>query len=87
MIDNNIDKFTIYGHQACGFCRQSQIALQANFIQFDYIDINKENINLDDLSQKVGKPVNTVPQIFYNDLYLGGYQALMEYLRDRDMIN
>lgn len=87
MIDNKIDKFTIYGHQACGFCRQAKTVLQANLIQFDYIDIHTENINPDDLAQKIGKPANTVPQIFYNNSYIGGYQELMKHLRDKNMIN
>ena len=87
MIDNKIDKFTIYGHQACGFCRQAQTVLRANSIQFDYIDIHTENINPDDLAQRIGKPANTVPQIFYDNSYIGGYQELMKYLRDKNMIN
>ena len=61
MIDNKIDKFTIYGHPAYGFCCQAKTVLQANFIQFDYIDIHTENINPNDLAQKIEKPTHSAP--------------------------
>ena len=94
MIDNKIDKFTIYGHQACGFCRQAQTVLRANSIQFDYIDIHTENINPDDLAQRIGKPANTVPQIFYDNssyttvgMLSGGIQINDSKLTDKPFLD
>ena len=47
-----MDKFTIFGHRACGFCHQAKAVLQTNAIEFIYIDIHEEGISQEDLSKK-----------------------------------
>jgi glutaredoxin 1 len=81
-----MDKFIIFGHRACGFCRQAKAVLQANAVEFNYIDIHEESISQADLSKKIGQPAKTVPQIFYNDLYVGGYQELIKYLKKEKLL-
>lgn len=75
-----MERFTIFGHQACGFCRQAKAVLEASELPFRYIDIHEEKISPADLAKTVGKPVNTVPQIFHGKTYVGGYQELEQYL-------
>ncbi|MFT6300543.1 MAG: glutaredoxin 1 [Saprospiraceae bacterium] len=75
-----MSKFTIFGHQACGFCRQAKSVLESKHIEFNYIDIHEEGISSADLAKTVGQPVTTVPQIFDGKIYVGGYQELMKYL-------
>ena len=75
-----MERFTIFGHQACGFCRQAKAVLESKELEFRYVDIHKEGISKADLSETVGRPVTTVPQIFYGKEYIGGYQELMQYL-------
>lgn len=76
-----MERFTVFGHQACGFCRQAKEVLSSKDIDFRFIDIHEEGISKADLSKTVGRPVNTVPQIFYGKDYVGGYQELTQYLQ------
>lgn len=75
-----MQRFTIFGHDACGFCRQSKAVMEAKGLPFRYVNIHDEGITPADLAKTVGKPVNTVPQIFHGDQYVGGYQELTKYL-------
>jgi glutaredoxin 1 len=78
-----MQRYTIFGHQACGFCRQAKAVLESKELPFRYVDIHKEGISSGDLAATVGKPVNTVPQIFHGEEHLGGYQELMQYLEQQ----
>ena len=73
-------KFTVFGHQACGFCRQAKSVPEAKSLEFKYVDIHEEGISPAALEKTIGRPVGTVPQIFHGDFYVGGYQELMKYL-------
>lgn len=42
-------------------------------LDFRYIDIHQEGISKADLEKTVGKPVETVPQIFCGQEHIGGY--------------
>ena len=75
-----MNRFTIFGHQQCGFCRRAKEELERRELPFRYVDIHQESISHADLSKTVGKPVYTVPQIFNGHEYVGGYEALMKYL-------
>ncbi|MDX2368849.1 MAG: GrxA family glutaredoxin [Colwellia sp.] len=76
-------RFTIFGHQACGFCRQAKAVMETKELDFRYVDIHEEGISQADLAETVGRPVTTVPQIFHGEEYVGGYQELMQYLQEQ----
>lgn len=76
-------RFTIFGHQACGFCRQAKAVMETKGLDFRYVDIHEEGISQADLAETVGRPVTTVPQIFHGEEYVGGYQELMQYLQEQ----
>jgi len=76
-------RFTIFGHQACGFCRQAKAVMESKGLDFRYVDIHEEGISQADLAETVGRPVTTVPQIFNGEEYVGGYQELMQYLQEK----
>ena len=78
-------RFTIFGHQACGFCRQAKAVMETKELDFRYVDIHEEGISQADLAETVGRPVTTVPQIFHGEEYVGGYQELMQYLQEQDV--
>jgi len=73
--------FTIYGRPGCGYCvRAVQLCEALNF-DYQYIDMWAENISKQDLEQRTGKPVYTVPQIFHDDRHIGGYDDLSLYVK------
>ena len=76
-------RYTIFGHQACGFCRQAKAVMEQKDLPFRYVDIHAEGISKADLSKTIGQPVNTVPQIFYGTEYIGGFEALQKHLAQR----
>ncbi|MBK8973716.1 MAG: GrxA family glutaredoxin [Hahellaceae bacterium] len=68
---------TIYGRPACPYCvRAKQIAevLKKKRDDFDYtyIDMVQAGISPQQLEEKIGQTVRTVPQILIDDTYIGG---------------
>jgi len=80
-----MSRFTLFGHQACGFCRRAKHLLEQRSLPFLYVDIHAENISKADLSKTVGFEVTTVPQIFHGQTYVGGFEALERYLVEQAM--
>ncbi len=72
--------FTVFGRPGCGFCVRATQVLDLKGYPYKYVDIYEEGISKEDLSKTVGKPVETVPQIFHGTDYIGGYTELAEYL-------
>lgn len=72
--------FTVYGRPGCGYCHMAQRALEQGGYEYKYIDIYREGISKEDLAERLGKPVRTVPQILHGDKYIGGYTELYSYL-------
>ncbi|MGS2724394.1 GrxA family glutaredoxin [Porticoccus sp. GXU_MW_L64] len=79
-MSTNNARYTIFGHQACGFCRQAKAVMEQKNLPYRYVDIHQEGISKADLSKTIGQPVNTVPQIFHGTEYIGGYEALQRHL-------
>lgn len=68
-----MERITIFGRPGCVFCtRAVQLCKDKNF-DFRYVDIHEEGITKADLEKSVGKPVETVPQIFLGKEPIGGY--------------
>jgi len=67
----------VYGRNTCPYCAKAKEELDLRGIQFDFI-------NLDDIgktaAEVTGRKVKTVPQIYIEGKYVGGYDELMAYL-------
>ncbi|ASX26264.1 GrxA family glutaredoxin [Candidatus Williamhamiltonella defendens] len=77
----------IFGRPKCPYCtRAIELAqklkseLKDKNINFDYIDMHAENVTKADLEKTVGKPVETVPQIFIDKQHIGGYTEFAAYV-------
>jgi len=74
-----MSKVIIYGKPNCPFCERAKSLCQAQNRSYEYqtvgVDITKEQ-----LEEKVGRPIRTVPQIFIMEdgfaEYVGGFQEL-----------
>ncbi|EMM0022544.1 TPA: GrxA family glutaredoxin [Klebsiella pneumoniae] len=73
-------KCVIYGRDNCSFCKRAvELAKQLQghgYGEYQYIDIVAAGIDKQKLSDMVGKPVRTVPQIFVDGEPIGGYTEL-----------
>ena len=63
---------TIYTGPLCGFCDAAKKLLARNNAEYNEIDIATVNGAMDEMIKKAnGK--RTVPQIFFDDQHIGGY--------------
>lgn len=76
-----MDRFTVFGRPGCGFCVRARQLLEDRKLPLLYVDIHAEGITKADLEKTVGKPVETVPQIFHGQKYIGGCTDLEAYLK------
>ncbi len=65
----------IYSSYNCGYCDLAKKLLNEKGISFKEINIQVEIEKRDEMLQK-SNGRRTVPQIFYKDLHIGGYQEL-----------
>ena len=68
----------IFGRSGCPYCVRAKdlaekLSNERDDFQYQYVDIRAEGITKEDLQQKAGKPVETVPQIFVDQQHIGGY--------------
>ena len=76
---------TIYGKQDCVYCQMAKSLLEGKNIPYVYVPLDepdcKFNITMEQLQCicPTQKPVTTIPQIFDNGDYIGGYEDLEKY--------
>ena len=70
-------KILMYSGPMCSFCEAAKRLLNRNNLNYDIIDVSTEDSLRDEMTQKSnGK--RTIPQIFFDDYHVGGYQELRE---------
>lgn len=72
--------FKVYSTKTCGYCKMAQSLLEQRGHNFDVVTLMSP-ADVVALSEKVGHEVRTVPQIWHDDQYIGGYDQLREYLK------
>ncbi|WP_027966921.1 GrxA family glutaredoxin [Halomonas halocynthiae] len=82
----------IFGRPGCPFCvRAKELAEQlddAKAIEgFRYVDIHAEGISKADMEKTIGKPVETVPQIFADQTHIGGFTEFDQYVKDKGLLS
>jgi glutaredoxin len=63
---------TIYGHQACSYCIRSKKLAERYNLTYEWKDTDEQAF-LNEMKIKV-PDAKTVPQIFWHDRYIGGYE-------------
>lgn len=73
----------IYGKDNCIYCKKAKELLDDLNRQYEYLKI-PEDVSKEQLLELVGSRVEklTVPQIFNNDTWIGGYSDLLEYIEN-----
>jgi ribonucleoside-diphosphate reductase alpha chain len=67
----------VYGHNNCPYCQLAKDELKLRGIEFDYIDLKEVGKTA---AEVTGRKVKTVPQVYVQGQYVGGYEDLMSYL-------
>ena len=66
----------VYGKNDCPWCARAKEELELRGIPFDYINLQELGKTA---AEVTGREVKTVPQIYIQGKYIGGYEALMEH--------
>lgn len=69
-------KVEIYTKNNCIWCDRAKLLLDSKDIEFKEIDLSDDQ-KRDKFYNSIGKNVKTVPQIYIDDLRIGGYQDLV----------
>jgi glutaredoxin len=72
--------FKLYGKNSCPFTQRAISLLSDKKITFDYLDISTNQQEFFAICRpKIGNH-QTVPIVFHNGKFIGGFQELQEYL-------
>ena len=67
----------IYGKNFCPWCARAKDELEMRGIPFDYINLEEIGKTA---AEVTGREVRTVPQVYIEGKYIGGYEDLMKFL-------
>ncbi len=68
---------TMYSGPMCAFCDAAKRLLNRNNLKYKIIDVSGSPVIRDEMIKKANGR-RTIPQIFFNDDHVGGYQELRE---------
>jgi glutaredoxin 3 len=71
-----MNKIQIYSTPYCGYCRAAKMFLQQKGVEYNDIDLSKDDNLRSALAEKYSW--YTVPMIVINDRFIGGYDDLMK---------
>ena len=81
-----IVQIILYSKKNCGYCVKAKNLLKNLGLEYtekkfeDFSDVEK-------LFEDIGKNVKSMPQIKINGELIGGYNQLVEYLADKQLVN
>ena len=70
-------KITIYTGPMCNYCEAAKRLLLRNNLSYNEIDISTKEGLRDEMTKRANGR-RTIPQIFFDDYHVGGYQELRE---------
>ena len=68
---------TVYSGPLCNFCDAAKRLLSRNNLSYDEIDISTKEGLRDEMTKRANGR-RSIPQIFFDDYHVGGYQELRE---------
>ena len=77
---------TVYMGPRCNFCDAAKRLFSRNNIKYQEIDISKKDGLMDEMIKKAnGK--RTIPQIFFDDHHVGGFEELRALEKENKLLN
>lgn len=67
----------VFGKPNCPYCDQAKQLLEAKGIEYEYIDVSKDD---DALAFLMDCGLKTVPQCFDGNVHIGGFTQLQDYV-------
>ena len=79
-------KVTVYMGPMCSYCDAAKRLLKRNNIPYNEINVALEEKKREEMLNKSnGK--RTIPQIFFNELHIGGYEELRALEKKGELLN
>ena len=69
-------KFTVYTSDPCSYCKQAKMLLESRGVAFEEIRLDTDKDLMLKIMQDTGH--RTVPIIFAEDIFIGGYDELRQ---------
>jgi len=83
---SDISNILLYSKNNCGYCVKAKLLL--NNLGLIYTEKKFEDFaSTEALYEEIGKNVRSMPQIKINGQLIGGYNQLVEYLHDKELVN
>ena len=77
---------TVYSGPMCNFCDAAKRLLSRNNLNYNEIDISTKEGLRDEMTKRANGR-RTIPQIFFDDYHVGGYQELRELEKSGKLIS
>ena len=77
---------TVYSGPLCNFCDAAKRLFSRNNLKYKEIDISSKEGLRDEMIKKANGR-RTIPQIFFNEDHIGGYQELRELEKKGELLN
>ena len=77
---------TVYSGPMCNFCDAAKRLLSRNNLNYNEIDISTKEGLRDEMTKKANGR-RTIPQIFFDDKHIGGYQELRELEKNGSLLD
>jgi glutaredoxin 1 len=72
-------KVEIFTKDGCSYCIRAKNLLTSKGMPFTEHKFGTVGATRSDIEAKAGKPINTLPQVFIDNKYIGGYTELAAY--------
>ena len=80
-------KIIIYSKPNCVYCDKSKALVKGLGMTYEEKMFGKDFKSPEELYEAVGKQVRTMPQLKIDDVLIGGYNQLVEFLAVRGLVN
>ena len=78
-------KILMYSGPMCNFCEAAKRLLDRNNLKYSVIDVSSgANIREEMTNKSNGK--RTIPQIFFDEMHIGGYQELRQLEKENKLL-
>lgn len=71
----------IYTTPTCPWCHRAKTVLEQRGIEYSEIDVTRDRALQEEMIERTGR--QTVPQIFFGDEHIGGFDDLVSHLAEQ----
>ena len=76
----------VYGTKVCPYCIQAKKLVGRKDWELKEYKVDEQTELREEMELRAGKPVRTVPQIFVDGKYVGGYTDFVQFLDTTELV-